>query len=171
MRLPAWQRRLCCAKAPTIKATLKETSTGACIAPGPLSEKANKAGNASKRTKPTIWVMGKIKPSTMLCSSLRGKEKPLLRKSVPTNTPRIKPIKPTQALRSPAAMRKTMRKGHPKKTKAPTITVMPSKKRDIGAEPPRGLNSFLAIEKTKAPNTKPIISGRRYCTTPALCIL
>jgi hypothetical protein len=43
----------------------------------------------------------------------------------------------------------------------------PRKNRMSGAEPPRGLYSLASIAAMKAPSTKPMISGRMYCTTAA----
>ena len=68
-------------------------------------------------------------------------------------------------------MRSTMRSGQPRNISAPTITAAPSAKRVAGALPPRGLNSFAATAAIIAPMTSPTISGRRYCTTAALCSL
>ena len=64
-------------------------------------------------------------------------------------------------------MRSTMRSGQPKNISAPTITKKPSTKRVIGEEPPCARNSLPAMDIISAPNTKPMISGRIYCTMAA----
>ena len=74
------------------------------------------------------------------------------------------------ALRSPPAIRRTMRSGQPRKTSAVIMTNAPSTKRVIGEEPPRGRNSFFTAETMSAPSTRPMISGRMYWTTAAWCI-
>ena len=38
-----------------------------------------------------------------------------------------------------------------------------------GGEPARALNSLLATLMMNAPSTRPMISGRTYCTFAALC--
>lgn len=81
-----------------------------------------------------------------------------------------KPTSPTMALRSPPAIRRTMRSGQPRKTSAVIMTNAPSTKRVIGEEPPRGRNSFFTAETMSAPSTRPMISGRMYWTTAAWCI-
>ena len=83
----------------------------------------------------------------------------------------MNPRRPTIPFRSPPARRSTMRSGHPRNTRAPTIMKNPSTKRSTGLEPPRGRNSPFAIEMPMAPKTRPMISGRRYCTTGAECNL
>ena len=40
--------------------------------------------------------------------------------------------------------------------------------RTAGAEPARARNSLVATDMMKAPSTRPMISGRRYCTLAAL---
>ncbi|MFO7839613.1 MAG: hypothetical protein R6X08_08970 [Desulfosalsimonadaceae bacterium] len=56
-----------------------------------------------------------------------------------------------------------------KKTSAPIMAKTPRTKRTIGAEPPRGRNSRNIKAAASDPRMKPMISGRRYCTTPARC--
>ena len=48
------------------------------------------------------------------------------------------------------------------------MTNTPKIKRVTGADPPLGLNSLLTRDMIQAPRTSPIISGRIYCTAPAL---
>ena len=83
--------------------------------------------------------------------------------------PAIKPKRPTTAFRSPPPIRIAIRRGQPRKTSAPTITPKPSTKRSMGEEPPRGAKSFFSRAMANAPSTRPMISGRMYCTTAALC--
>ena len=83
--------------------------------------------------------------------------------------PATNPTRPTTALRSPPARRRTIRKGQPKNIRQPIITKKPRKNRVTGEEPPRGENSPLAMESPIAPRISPMISGRIYCTASALC--
>ena len=83
--------------------------------------------------------------------------------------PTVNPSSAVKAFRSPPARRSTMRRGQPKNTRAPIITSAPSTKRTAGDEPALALNSFAATLITKAPSTRPMISGRTYCTGAALC--
>ena len=62
-----------------------------------------------------------------------------------------------------------MRSGQPRKTSAPIITNAPSTKRVAGEEPARGRNSRPMSDIANAPSTRPMISGRTYCTFAALC--
>ena len=84
--------------------------------------------------------------------------------------PTTKPTRATTAFRSPPAIRRAMRRGQPRKIRAPTITPKPRTKRVRGEEPPRGAKSFLMRAIRKAPHTRPMISGRTYCTMAAPCI-
>ena len=99
------------------------------------------------------------------------REKPFFRAATPAKIPTLNPTSPTMAFKSPPPRRSTMRSGHPRNIKAPTMTKPPSKNRSIGDEPPRGLNSRAASEAANAPKTSPTISGRKYCTTGAVCSL
>ena len=83
--------------------------------------------------------------------------------------PQTKPARPSSALRSPPARRRIMRNGQPRNIRQPTITNMPSTKRVTGALPPRAENSFLQSAIRKLPSTRPMISGRMYCTAAAEC--
>ena len=58
---------------------------------------------------------------------------------------------------------------HPRNTNAPMAAIMPRTKRTMGAEPPRGLNSRVAMAAASEPSTSPMISGRRYWTMAARC--
>ena len=80
--------------------------------------------------------------------------------------PMAKPTRPTIAFRSPPPMRMTMRSGQPRNTSAPIITNTAMTKRVIGEEPPTGRNSLRTSESANAPSTRPMISGRMYCTMP-----
>ena len=59
-----------------------------------------------------------------------------------------------------------MRSGQPRNTSAPIMTNTAMTKRVIGEEPPTGRNSLRAAESANAPSTRPMISGRTYCTMP-----
>ena len=61
-----------------------------------------------------------------------------------------------------------MRSGQPRKASAPIMTNAPRTKRSAGAEPDFARNSFVQTDMTNAPSTRPMISGRTYCTFPAL---
>ena len=50
------------------------------------------------------------------------------------------------------------------------MTKAPSTKRVAGEEPALARNSLVATDMTKAPSTRPMISGRTYCTLAAPCI-
>ena len=50
------------AQAPTITATIRETTQGAYFEPGPSSEKANREGTARKSTNRKVNAPGRIKP-------------------------------------------------------------------------------------------------------------
>ena len=50
------------------------------------------------------------------------------------------------------------------------MTQKPSTNRVMGEEPPRTLNSLPARAMIMAPSTRPMISGRMYCTMAARCI-
>ena len=73
------------------------------------------------------------------------------------------------AFPSPPARRSIARHGHPRNTNAPIAAIMPRTKRTMGAEPPRGLNSRVAMAAASEPSTSPMISGRRYWTMAARC--
>ena len=65
----------------------------------------------------------------------------------------------------------TMRNGHPRKTRAPIIVIIPKRKRIMGEEPAVERYSPVAMEIMKAPAIRPAISGRIYCTMGAVCSL
>ena len=90
-------------------------------------------------------------------------------KIVPRKIPAAKPARPTTALRSPPARRRTMRSGQPKKASAPIMTKAPSTNRRAGEEPALAFHSFVAMAIRKLPRTRPMISGRTYCTLAAEC--
>ena len=81
----------------------------------------------------------------------------------------MKPTRPTRAFQSPPPIRMTIRSGQPRNISAPIITNTPRRKRIIGEEPPRPLNSFAATAAMSEPSRMPTISGRKYCTTSAPC--
>ena len=89
---------------------------------------------------------------------------------MPMKMPRVKPTRPTTAFRSPPPIRRTIRRGQPRKASAPIMTKAPSTKRVAGEEPALARNSFVATDMMNAPNTRPMISGRTYCTLAAPCI-
>ena len=98
----------------------------------------------------------------------RSRENPLLSATIPTTMPQIKPTKPITAFKSPPPIRSIILSGQPKNINAPIITKKPKTKRTTGFEPLLAINSFFENAMTEAPKTIPIISGLRYCTTPAL---
>ena len=83
--------------------------------------------------------------------------------------PQTKPSRPKRALRSPPARRRIMRNGQPMNIRQPIITKKPSTNRVRGELPPRGENSLRSSAMRKLPSTSPRISGRIYCTAPAVC--
>ena len=83
--------------------------------------------------------------------------------------PAANPASPTSALRSPPPRRSTILSGHPRKTRAPTMTMKPMMKRSTGLEPARGLKSPLMTLIANEPKTMPMISGRTYSTIGAVC--
>ena len=89
----------------------------------------------------------------------------------PMNMPITKPTRATSALRSPPPRRMTIRSGQPRNARAPIITNAPSTKRVAGELPPFARNSPLTSAIMKEPSTRPIISGRTYCTFAAPCRL
>jgi len=64
-----------------------------------------------------------------------------------------------------------MRKGQPRKTKAPIMTKAPRTKRVAGAEPVLGSKFFAGQGHNKGTQYQANISGRTYCTALALCRL
>ena len=76
--------------------------------------------------------------------------------------PAANPINATHALRSPAAIRNTIRKGQPKKIKQPIMTIKPKAKRVKGEDPAVALNSLPIKAIRQAPTIMPTISGLRY---------
>ena len=95
--------------------------------------------------------------------------KPRLRQAMPMRMPIKKPMRPTSAFKSPPPRRSTIRSGQPRKASAPMTTNPPMTKRSAGDEPARALNSLPATLMRNAPSTRPMISGRTYCTLAALC--
>ena len=89
---------------------------------------------------------------------------------MPMKMPRVKPTRPTTAFRSPPPIRRTIRRGQPRKASAPIMTKAPSTKRVAGEEPALARNSLVATDMMNAPSTRPMISGRTYCTLAAPCI-
>ena len=83
--------------------------------------------------------------------------------------PTTNPTSPTTAFRSPPARRSTIRKGQPRNISAPTMTKKEMMKRVMGEEPPRGENSPRTRDRIIAPRTRPMTSGRIYCTASARC--
>ena len=142
---------------------------GARIEPGPSSENLNSAGTVTTRISSAAITVGSTPPSALCASYERLSEKPFLRLAMPSRIPPVKPIRPTSALRSPPPSRSTMRSGQPRNASAPMTTNAPSTKRIAGEEPARALNSLLATLMMNAPSTRPMISGRTYCTFAALC--
>ena len=116
-----------------------------------------------------ITITGRARPSAFFTASARPNEKPFFRNRTPTPIPAAKPIRATQALRSPPAIRRTMRNGQPKKIRQPIIITKPRTKRVKGEEPAVALNSLFAKAITQAPTMIPMISGRRYCTVSLVC--
>ena len=78
-------------------------------------------------------------------------------------------MRPTQAFRSPAAMRSTMRSGQPRKMRAPTIMMKPRTNRVMGEEPAVERYSRVARAIRNEPTTRPTTSGRKYCTVSVVC--
>jgi len=78
-------------------------------------------------------------------------------------------MSPRMAFQSPPPSRSMARQGQPRNTSAPIMAQTPRKKRTTGAEPALGRNSLKARAPPSDPRTKPMISGLRYCTTPARC--
>ena len=78
-------------------------------------------------------------------------------------------MRPTQAFRSPAAMRSTMRSGQPRKMRAPIIMMKPRTNRVMGEEPAVERYSRVARAIRNEPTTRPTISGRKYCTVSVVC--
>ena len=93
---------------------------------------------------------------------------PFFRKNTPARIPATNPIRPKMALKSPPARRRIIRNGQPRNIRQPIMTNIPITKRVTGAEPPLGLNSFIASARIQDPSTRPTISGRIYCTAAAL---
>ena len=89
---------------------------------------------------------------------------------MPMKMPRVKPTRPTTAFRSPPPIRRTILRGQPRKASAPIMTKAPSTKRVAGEEPALARTSLVATDMMNAPNTRPMISGRTYCTLAAPCI-
>ena len=83
--------------------------------------------------------------------------------------PITNPTSPVMALKSPPPRRITILKGQPKKARAPITTTIPKRNLVAGEDPAFGFHSFWMKESAKAPNTIPMISGRRYCTLAAWC--
>ena len=67
-----------------------------------------------------------------------------------------------------AGIHELLRSGQPRKASAPIMTKPPSTNRTAGAEPALARNSLVARDIANAPSTRPMISGRTYCTLAAL---
>ena len=170
---PTVQKRLRWARKPINNPTASAINSGACWLPGPVVEKKigptrlpsasrPNSGATTKSTSRIITNTGIIQPAAAAVGRLRPRLKPRLRKTMPSPIPTIKPIIPGIAFQSPPLSRRKARQGQPRKTSAPIMANMPSKKRTSGEEPPRGLNSRKMSAAIKEPNTKPMISGRIY---------
>ena len=83
--------------------------------------------------------------------------------------PAAKPTRPTTAFKSPPAIRSSILNGQPKNIRQPIIAKKPSTKRVSGELPPFGENSPCRYAAPSAPSTRPLISGRIYCTALAAC--
>ena len=137
--------------------------------PGPDVLKRSKDGAAARIISRIMLIMLIALPSRRVVSLVRPSEKPRCRHTDPAATPITNPISPMSAFRSPAARRRTIRRGQPRNTSAPIETQAPIRKRITGDEPERGLNSPFITEMMNAPSTRPRISGLRYCTVAVLC--
>ena len=135
--------------------------------PGPFSLNAN---NVVVRlsTNSTARTTGSTAPFIFPVSWALPSENPFFKAIVPVNTPAANPMNPTYAFKSPAAMRITMRSGHPKNAREPIIMMTPRIKRSIGDDPAVERYSLVARAIRKEPQTKPTISGLKYCTTAAV---
>ena len=127
------------------------------------------AGTARKRMSSPAIIAGRTPPSALPTGYARSSEKPRLRKNTPQSMPQAKPTSATSAFRSPPPRRIIMRSGQPRNASAPIITNAPSTKRVAGDEPALARNSRVATDMMNAPSTRPMISGRTYCTFAALC--
>ena len=163
------QRRVYCAKPPTTIPAIRDTAQKACTAPGPFSLKKMKAGAITTRiNNPTIRT-GITAVSNLGRLYVRFNEYPLFKKKVPAPIPTAKPTKPKIAFQSPPAKRRIKRKGQPRNMRQPIITKKPRMKRVMGALPPLAWCSPRIKDNKNAPKTRPMISGRIYCTGAARC--
>ena len=107
-------------------------------------------------------------PSSPLCFSALPRENPLLRKTHPTPIPAMNPTRAIKALRSPPPSLITILRGHPRNTRAPSITINPMMNLKSGEDPPRGRKSPRRTLKAKEPRMIPMISGLTYSTIGAV---
>ena len=147
---------------------MRAAAIGACFEPGPDWLTAKTPAKPLMQRRMTSKI-GSTVPAAGFVSCSRPSEKPFLMKIVPVAMPATNPMRPTQALRSPADILMIMRSGQPKKMSAPIIMMKPSTKRIIGDEPAVDLNSRVASAIKKEPATTPTTSGRRYCTVSVVC--
>lgn len=159
--LPAKHIRLFCANAPIRRAATREIRTGACLLPGP-SVLAAYTPVTAPMIKSARRSTGSTYPLDFCVSYALPSENPFFRKNEPVAIPPANPTSATYAFRSPAAIRRTIRSGHPKNTSAPITMIAPRTKRIIGEEPAVALYSFVTSEIANAPTANPTISGRKY---------
>ncbi|CUO86401.1 Uncharacterised protein [Dorea longicatena] len=155
-----------CANAPNTRPPIKDAIIGACMLPGPAWLAFRSVVHVA-RIKIATTIAGRTAPLTLLVTCALPRLNPFFNANTPVATPRMKPTKATHAFRSPADIRITIRRGHPRNTSAPIIMITPRIKRIIGDDPAVERYSFVAIEMINAPSTRPIISGLAYCTTSA----
>ena len=154
------------ASAPKSNPPIKDKIIGACILPGPVSLALSSEVNRASSKIATI-IDGITTPFVFCVSCARPRLKPFLSAKAPVATPRMNPINATQAFKSPADIRITIRSGQPRKIREPIIITIPRINRIIGEDPAVERYSFVATAIIKEPNTRPIISGLAYCTTSA----
>ena len=149
------------ANAPKISPPASARRRGACILPGPLVLLLSRGAATASTRMPSISA-GSTPPLTRLVRCARPRLNPFFSANTPVATPRMKPIRATQAFRSPADMRIIIRSGHPRNTREPMARIIPRTKRTAGDEPAVERYSFVATEIRKEPSTSPIISGLAY---------
>ena len=144
---PMVQKRVRWARKPTPSPTIKEMTKGAWAAPGPCAREnraaRSKLGVKIAKRRRTIIRTGIIHPAAGFVAVARPKLYPSLRNCTPIEIPpKAKPAKPRMAFPSPPASRRSARQGHPRKPRRRSWRRRPGKKkRMMGAEPVRGLNS------------------------------
>ena len=137
--------------------------------PGPSVLALRKEGAVKARMRRKTDRRGADVPSMALHSFVRPRLKPKFSAMHPRPIPMTKPTRPKRALRSPAARRRTMRSGQPRKTRAPIETQAAMMNLMTGDEPLVGRNSPRARATMKAPSTRPGISGLRYWVVALEC--